>query len=113
MKKHCPCCNEVELRIAVRRGVEIDYCPDCNGIWLDNGELNKIVAESVHASEVEDRGNSAKISAKTSSKASKNSILKSFFSLMGSTKDDASEAFYTDDSYDTDADDDFISPSER
>lgn len=119
MKKHCPCCNEVELRIAVRRGVEIDYCPDCNGIWLDNGELNKIVAESVesvHASEVQDRGDSAKISdktsARTSSKASKHSVLKSFFSLMGSTKDDASESFYTDNSYDTDADDDFISPSD-
>ncbi len=26
-----------------RQGVEIDYCPDCNGIWLDSGELNIII----------------------------------------------------------------------
>ncbi len=113
MYKQCPCCTNVELRIAIRRGVEIDYCPECNGIWLDNGELNKIVAESVHASELEGRGDAAKTLTTTSSKASKHSVLKSFFNLMGSTKDDASEDFYTDNTYDTDADDDFISPPDN
>ncbi|MCI5168309.1 MAG: hypothetical protein D3903_20015 [Candidatus Electrothrix sp. GM3_4] len=50
MEKHCPCCTNVQLHRAIRRGVEIDYCPDCNGIWLDNGELNKIVTESIQDS---------------------------------------------------------------
>ena len=39
----CPVCN-VELRIAERQGVEIDYCPQCRGVWLDRGELDKIIA---------------------------------------------------------------------
>ncbi len=32
-----------ELRIADRGGVEIDYCPQCRGVWLDRGELDKII----------------------------------------------------------------------
>ncbi len=38
----CPACN-VELRMAERQGVEIDYCPKCRGIWLDRGELDKLI----------------------------------------------------------------------
>ncbi len=38
----CPVCK-VELRLAERQGVEIDYCPQCRGIWLDRGELDKII----------------------------------------------------------------------
>jgi len=37
----CPVCA-VELVIAERQGIEIDYCPSCRGIWLDRGELDKI-----------------------------------------------------------------------
>jgi uncharacterized protein len=32
-----------ELRMAERQGVEIDYCPQCRGVWLDRGELDKII----------------------------------------------------------------------
>ncbi len=32
-----------ELRITERSGVEIDYCPKCRGVWLDRGELDKII----------------------------------------------------------------------
>ena len=39
---HCPTCI-VELRITERHGVEIDYCPQCRGVWLDRGELDKII----------------------------------------------------------------------
>ena len=39
----CPVCN-IELRMTDRQGVEIDYCPQCRGVWLDRGELDKIVA---------------------------------------------------------------------
>lgn len=38
----CPSCN-AELKMADRQGVEIDYCPQCRGVWLDRGELDKII----------------------------------------------------------------------
>jgi Zn-finger nucleic acid-binding protein len=38
----CPNCN-VSLVMTERSGVEIDYCPDCRGVWLDRGELDKII----------------------------------------------------------------------
>lgn len=41
----CPVCD-AELKMAERQGVEIDYCPQCRGIWLDRGELDKIVERS-------------------------------------------------------------------
>jgi Zn-finger nucleic acid-binding protein len=31
------------LTMSERSGVEIDYCPDCRGVWLDRGELDKIL----------------------------------------------------------------------
>ena len=34
------------LRRAERMGVEIDWCPECRGVWLDRGELEKIVERS-------------------------------------------------------------------
>jgi hypothetical protein len=92
----------MELRRAVRRGVEIDYCPDCNGIWLDNGELNKIVAESVQASATES-ASTENAAGETSNEASRKSIFTSFLDLMGTTKDDA------DDGFDGNLDDDFVS----
>ena len=42
----CPNCN-VALTMADRKGIEIDYCPDCRGVWLDRGELDKIIERSV------------------------------------------------------------------
>jgi len=42
---NCPTCN-VELRITDRQGKEIDYCPKCRGIWLDRGEIDKIIERS-------------------------------------------------------------------
>jgi Zn-finger nucleic acid-binding protein len=41
----CPVCN-VELQMTDRQGVEIDYCPKCRGVWLDRGELDKIIERS-------------------------------------------------------------------
>lgn len=42
----CPACQEVDLIISERQGVEIDYCPTCRGVWLDRGELDKIIDRS-------------------------------------------------------------------
>lgn len=41
----CPVCA-VPLVMSDRQGVEIDYCPQCRGVWLDRGELDKIVERS-------------------------------------------------------------------
>ncbi len=41
----CPNCSET-LIMADRQGIEIDYCPNCRGVWLDRGELDKIVERS-------------------------------------------------------------------
>lgn len=42
----CPVCKDTDLVIADRQGVEIDYCPQCRGVWLDRGELDKIIERS-------------------------------------------------------------------
>ena len=39
----CPVCPDATLLMADRQGVEIDYCPTCRGVWLDRGELDKLV----------------------------------------------------------------------
>jgi Zn-finger nucleic acid-binding protein len=44
----CPI-DGATLVISDRSGVEIDYCPECRGVWLDRGELDKIIDRSVSA----------------------------------------------------------------
>ena len=39
----CPNCKVHTLVIAERKGIEIDHCPECRGIWLDRGEQDKIL----------------------------------------------------------------------
>jgi len=39
----CPVCIDEMLVMSERHGVEIDYCPRCRGVWLDRGELDKII----------------------------------------------------------------------
>lgn len=41
----CPVCK-TGLAMSERHGIEIDYCPNCRGIWLDRGELDKIIERS-------------------------------------------------------------------
>lgn len=45
----CPHCNDVALVMSDRLGVEIDYCPQCRGVWLDRGELDKLIERSASA----------------------------------------------------------------
>ena len=42
----CPTCATVDLVMSERQGIEIDYCPTCRGVWLDRGELDKIIERS-------------------------------------------------------------------
>jgi uncharacterized protein len=46
----CPTCPDATLVMTERSGVEIDYCPTCRGVWLDRGELDKIIERVAVAS---------------------------------------------------------------
>lgn len=43
---NCPVCKTQSLSMTERQGIEIDYCPKCRGVWLDRGELDKIIERS-------------------------------------------------------------------
>lgn len=45
----CPSCTTTTLAITERQGIEIDYCPDCRGVWLDRGELDKLIDRAAAA----------------------------------------------------------------
>lgn len=49
----CPVCNGVDLLLSERQGIEIDYCPNCRGVWLDRGELDKIIERTAPVAEPE------------------------------------------------------------
>lgn len=51
----CPVCSS-DLQIATRAGIEIDYCPTCRGVWLDRGELDKIIERHVQETQSLARG---------------------------------------------------------
>ncbi len=42
----CPTCTTTDLLMSERLNIEIDYCPQCRGVWLDRGELDKIIERS-------------------------------------------------------------------
>lgn len=42
----CPTCKDVTLVMTSRQDIEIDYCPECRGVWLDRGELDKLIEKS-------------------------------------------------------------------
>jgi len=46
---YCPTCTTTPLVLAERQGVEIDYCPHCRGVWLDRGELDKLLERASQA----------------------------------------------------------------
>ncbi len=45
----CPTCPDAVLVLSERQGVEIDYCPQCRGVWLDRGELDKLLERAAQA----------------------------------------------------------------
>jgi uncharacterized protein len=47
MTMKCPVCTDTALVMTDRQGVEIDYCPACRGVWLDRGELDKLMDRAV------------------------------------------------------------------
>ncbi len=75
----CPVCKDVTLLMSEKKGVEIDYCPECRGIWLDRGELEKIIGqeESRETEEV------TKTKDKNNKKEKKESFLMEIFEMFG------------------------------
>ena len=55
----CPKCD-VTLMMTERQNVEVDYCPNCRGVWLDRGELDKVIER---AATVEGQGQAQPASA--------------------------------------------------
>lgn len=43
---NCPLCIDQHLEPDFRSGIEIDICPNCKGVWLDRGEIDKLAAEA-------------------------------------------------------------------
>jgi Zn-finger nucleic acid-binding protein len=46
LKMKCSVFKDIDLVMSDRQGVEIDYCQSCRGVWLDRGELDKIIERS-------------------------------------------------------------------
>ena len=55
----CPVCTEVNLVMTERQGIEIDYCPECRGVWLDRGELDKFIEHAERQAGGQPRGDSS------------------------------------------------------
>lgn len=50
----CPI-DQTGLVMSERQGIEIDYCPTCRGVWLDRGELDKIIERNAQAAPAAER----------------------------------------------------------
>ena len=75
-----PVCKDVTLLMSEKKGVEIDYCPECRGIWLDRGELEKIIGqEEVKSQDKETTKNNEK----GNKKEKKESFLMEIFEMFG------------------------------
>jgi Zn-finger nucleic acid-binding protein len=44
LKMKCPVCENINMREVEKNGVLVDICPDCKGVWLDRGELDKLMS---------------------------------------------------------------------
>lgn len=47
---YCPTCTTTPLVQTQRKKIEVDYCPHCRGVWLDRGELEKLLDKAAHPS---------------------------------------------------------------
>jgi uncharacterized protein len=61
----CPVCKTPDLLMADRQGIEVDYCPTCRGVWLDRGELDKLIERSADESVPQGQGQAQAAAAST------------------------------------------------
>ena len=83
----CPIDTETDLVMADRQGIEIDYCPKCRGVWLDRGELDKIIDRNEQEVSGYDRGHERERDPRPSQgshgKKRKSSLLSELFEMGG------------------------------
>lgn len=87
----CPVCKNVTLLMSEKKGIEIDYCPECRGIWLDRGELEKIIersrTEESHSSDYNADISRHKNHTGQHSKKKRGSMLGELFEMFGGGED--------------------------
>ena len=57
----CPRCRQPDLELIRREGIEIDRCPQCRGVWLDHGEIEKVINHTLSAESAGDRAGSDRV----------------------------------------------------
>lgn len=78
----CPVCKDVTLLMSEKKGIEIDYCPECRGIWLDRGELEKLLERHDNKYDHYDEKKNYH-DEKTSKKRKKESFIGEIFEIFG------------------------------
>ncbi len=80
----CPVCKDITLLMSEKKGVEIDYCPECRGIWLDRGELEKLIEkEEKNYNDFYDEYKKETKDYKNSKRRKKESFLGEVFEMFG------------------------------
>lgn len=80
----CPVCKDITLLMSEKKGVEIDYCPECRGIWLDRGELEKLIEkEEKNYNDFYDEYKNETKDYKNSKRRRKESFLGEVFEMFG------------------------------
>lgn len=80
----CPVCKDITLLMSEKKGVEIDYCPECRGIWLDRGELEKLIEkEEKNYNDFYDEYKKETKDYKNSKRRRKESFLGEVFEMFG------------------------------
>jgi Zn-finger nucleic acid-binding protein len=74
----CPI-DGTQLTMSERQGIEIDYCPKCRGVWLDRGELDKIIERTDQDLSLPSHGREAQ----SQPKKKKKNMLSELFELGG------------------------------
>jgi Zn-finger nucleic acid-binding protein len=74
----CPI-DGTQLTMSERQGIEIDYCPKCRGVWLDRGELDKIIERTDQELSQPSHGREAR----SQPKKKKKNMLSELFELGG------------------------------
>ena len=97
----CPV-DGAKLQPMERQGIEIDFCPDCRGVWLDRGELDKILERSAAPAAAPEAAQPA--AQKRSALAE--ALLKRNQAIHGRGADSSSEDEIDDDEWGSDSDDD-------
>ena len=79
----CPVCKNITLLMSERNGIEIDYCPECRGIWLDRGELDKLLEKNHNLQNKENINQESNNTKKNTVKRKRESFMSDIFDIFG------------------------------